>query len=168
MSNLLLNQHRVPITTILNFCRNLSWHFRRAGAAFLRILEYPQPFEAHAANEIEKAREFRIRFTGESDDESSAQRDAGNSSAEFVNQIFDVSARCFASHPLQHGIVDMLQRNIDVARDLVALCDRFNQFVAPMRRMRIKQAHPEFAFDLLNLAKQLCEGRSPSRIDRLA
>src|SRR6266581_3221082 len=62
----------------------------------------------------------------------------------------------------------MLQRNIDVARDLVALCDGFNQFIAPMRRVRVKQAHPEFAFDLLNLPKQRCEGWSPSRIYRLA
>src|SRR5206468_3694131 len=102
MSNLLLNQHRGPITTILNFCRNLSWHFCRTGAAFLRILEYPQPFESHAANEIEKALEFRTRFTWKSNDKSSPQREAGNSSAQFINQIFDVRARCFASHPLQH------------------------------------------------------------------
>src|SRR2546430_6167875 len=34
----------------------------------------------------------------------------------------------------------------DVARDLVAFRNRRDQFIAPMRRMRIKQAHPEFAF----------------------
>src|SRR5438094_3119409 len=62
----------------------------------------------------------------------------------------------------------MLQRNIDVARDLVALCNDLNQFIAPMRRVRVKQAHPKFAFDLLNLAKQRGEGRSASRIDWLA
>src|SRR5213595_3944146 len=101
MSNLLLSQHRGTVTRVLDFCRNLSWHFRRAGAHFLGIFEYSQPFESRAANEIEKPREFRIRFTGESDDESSAQCDAGNSSAQFINQIFDVRARCFASHPLQ-------------------------------------------------------------------
>src|SRR5947199_3691706 len=62
----------------------------------------------------------------------------------------------------------MLQGNIDVARDLVALRDSLNQFIAPMRRVRVKQAHPEFAFDLLNLPKQRCERRPVSRIDRLA
>src|SRR6266481_7488899 len=62
----------------------------------------------------------------------------------------------------------MLQRNIDVARDLVALRDCFNQFIAPMRRMRVKQPHPEFAFDFLNFPKQRCERRPTSRINRLA
>src|SRR5947207_8578274 len=62
----------------------------------------------------------------------------------------------------------MLQRNIDVACDFVALRDGLNQFIAPMRRVRVKQAHPEFAFDLLNLAKERGEGRSASRIDWLA
>src|SRR6266480_7051967 len=61
----------------------------------------------------------------------------------------------------------MLQGNIDVARDLVALRDSLNQFIAPMRRVRVKQAHPEFAFDLLNFAKQYRESWSASRIDRL-
>src|SRR6266516_407943 len=65
-------------------------------------------------------------------------------------------------------MVDMLQRNIDVARDLVALCDSLNQFIAPMRGVCVKQTHPEFAFNLLNLTKQRCERRPASRIDGLA
>src|SRR5882724_7455747 len=37
-----------------------------------------------------------------------------------------------------------------------------------MRRMRVKQPHPEFAFDFLNFPKQRCERRPTSRINRLA
>src|SRR5215472_11039467 len=37
-----------------------------------------------------------------------------------------------------------------------------------MGRVRVKQSHPEFAFDLLNLTKQRNERRSASRIDRLS
>ena len=96
MSNLLLNRHRRPVTCVLDFCRNLSWHFRGPRAPFLGILEYPQPFESSPPNEFEKIREFRIRFPRKSDDKSSAQREAGNSSAQFMNYIFNVRARCFA------------------------------------------------------------------------
>ena len=37
-----------------------------------------------------------------------------------------------------------------------------------MRRVRVKQAHPEIAFDLLNLTEQRNQRRSPSRIHRLS
>ena len=167
MRNLLLDRHRRPITRVLNFCGDLARHLRRARAFFLGIFEYPQPLKPTTSNEIKQAREFRLGFPGKSNDESSAQRDAGNPSAQLVNQIFDVCARGFASHPSQHRIIDMLQRNIDVARDLVALCDGLNQLIAPMRRMRVKQANPEFAFDLLKFAKQYRESWSASGIDRL-
>src|SRR5437763_12299419 len=61
----------------------------------------------------------------------------------------------------------MLQRDIDIARDLVASSDCLNQFITPMRRMRVKEAHPEFPFNLLNLAKERGERRPVRRINRL-
>src|SRR6266542_1359573 len=48
----------------------------------------------------------------------------------------------------------MLQRNIDVASDLVAPRDGVDKFIAPMRRVRIKQTHPEVPLDFLNFAKK--------------
>ncbi len=61
----------------------------------------------------------------------------------------------------------MLQRDIDIARDLVASSDCLNQFITPMRRMRVKKANPEFPFYLLNLAKERGERRPVRRINRL-
>src|SRR5262249_57941470 len=80
---------------------------------------------------------------------------------------FDIRARGFTPHPGQHRIVYMLQRNVDVARDLVASRDGLDQLFAPMRRVRVKQAHPEVAFDLLNLAKQRSESGPATGIYRL-
>src|SRR6266540_540297 len=100
--NLLLNRHRCPITRVLSFCRNWPRHFRRARTFFLGIFEDAKPFKSSAPNEIEKAPKFLFRFPGKSDDESSAQRDAGYPSAQLMNQMFDVPARRFASHPVQH------------------------------------------------------------------
>ena len=48
----------------------------------------------------------------------------------------------------------MLQGNIDVARNLVASRNGFNEFIAPMRRVRIKQAHPEVPLNFLDFAKK--------------
>src|SRR5215510_13423832 len=48
----------------------------------------------------------------------------------------------------------MLERNIDVASDLVALRDGLDQFVAPVGRVRVQRANPEVAIDLLNFAKK--------------
>src|SRR5438094_9935055 len=61
----------------------------------------------------------------------------------------------------------MLQRDIDIARDLVASSDCLNQFITPMRRMRVKKAHPEFPFNVLNFAKERGECRPAHRINRL-
>src|SRR6266487_4486576 len=77
-------------------------------------------------------------------------------------------ARGFPPHSPQHRLIDMLQGNVDVTRDLVAFCNRLDQFVAPMRWVGIKQSHPEFAFDLLNFAKQRSKSWSTCRINRLA
>src|SRR6266404_21986 len=61
----------------------------------------------------------------------------------------------------------MLQRNIYVTRNFVAFRDRLDQFIAPMRRVCIKQAHPEFALDFLDFAKQGSKRRPTRRINWL-
>src|SRR5438046_2612440 len=90
-----------------------------------------------------------------------------NSRAQLADQLLDMNARRFPLHPAQHRFIDVMQRNIDITRNIVAVCDRLNQFIAPMRRMCIKQAHPKFAFDLLNFAKQSRKRWSTRRINWL-
>src|SRR5947208_11633028 len=110
--DLLLERHCQSVARVFNLRRNLVRHFRRARALFLRIFEYPEPFKSSAPNKIEKSREFCLRLARESDDESRAQGYAGNSGAQFMNQIFDVRPRCFSSHALQYQVVDKLPPNI--------------------------------------------------------
>src|SRR5436190_15109871 len=154
MRDFLLNRHRHPVARVLNFCGDLASHFRSARAFFLRILEYSKALKSSAPDKIKKAGEFLFGFAGESDDESGTQRHAWNSRAQFVDQIFDVLTRRFSPHASQHRLVDMLQRNIYVASNLDALRDGADQFVTPVRRVRIKQAHPEVPLDFLNVAKK--------------
>src|SRR6267378_820412 len=154
MRDFSLNRHRDPVARVLNFYEDLAWHFCSARAFLLRIFEHPQPLKSSATDEIKKAGEFLFGFPGKSDDESGTQRHAWNSSAQPADQIFDVLTRRFSPHAPQHLVVDMLQRNIDVASDLVAVRDGVDQFVTPVRRVRIKQAHPEVPLDSLNFAKK--------------
>src|SRR4029453_6511291 len=136
MRDFSLNRHRHPITRVLDFYGNLAWHFRSPRAFFLRILEYSEALKSITPDEIKKTGEFLFGFAGKSDYEGGAQCHARNSSAHLADQIFDV-----------------LTRNSDVASDFVAPGDGVDEFVAPMRWVRIKQAHPEVPLDFLNFAK---------------
>src|SRR5262249_14727817 len=85
-----LNRHRDPVAHVFNFRGNLAWHFRGARAFFLRILEHSKPLEPSSPDEIKKAGEFLVGFSGKSDDESGAQCQPWNSGTQPLNQTFDV------------------------------------------------------------------------------
>ena len=67
----------------------------------------------------------------------------------------------FASHSPKHRFVDVLQWDIDITRDVPALGDRRDQFVAPVRRMGIEQSNPKFAVNPFNLAQERGQGQPP-------
>ena len=91
------------------------------------------------------------------------KRDARNARADFRDQIHDVLLRGFAAHPFEHVFVDVLERHVHVARDLWAFGDRLNQFIRPMRRMRVKQADPEIAGQRIQFAQQRANRRGIGR-----
>src|SRR5204863_120961 len=138
MGNLSLNRHRHAVACVFDLCWDLARHFGSARSFLLRVLEYSEAFKSSAPDEIKKAGELLFGFAGKSDDESCTQRDGRNSSAQIVDQILDVLTRSFSAHACQHRLVDMLQRNINVASDLVALRDGMDKFVTPMRWVGIK------------------------------
>ena len=70
------------------------------------------------------------------------------------DQIHDVLARSLAAHAFEHVVVDVLQRHVHVARHLRAFGDGADQFISPMRRMGVEQAHPEIAGQRVQLAQQ--------------
>ena len=72
----------------------------------------------------------------------------------FFDQVHDVLLRGLAAHPFEHVFVDVLQRHVHVARDLRAFGDGLDQFVRPMRRMRVEQANPEIALQRIQFAQQ--------------
>ena len=101
----------------------------------------------------------RLGLAGKTDDERRPQRDAGNAGADAFDEIHDVLLRGFAAHPFEHVLVDVLERNVHVARDLFAFGDGLDEFVRPMRRMRVKQANPEIALERIQFAQQRADRR---------
>ena len=72
-----------------------------------------------------------------------------------VHEIkFDVFAARLAAHQLEHARMNVLQRHVDVARDLFGSGDRLDEFIAPMRGMRVEEPNPELAFDRVEFAQQ--------------
>src|SRR5207237_3251705 len=122
-----------------------------------RSFENAEPIESRSFDELDERLERRIGFTRKSDDERCAQCHSRNAGAQSGHQVLDMRAARFAAHPAQHALLDMLERHVDVTRDLVALRDRLDQLVAPMRWMRVKQPHPKISFYILNVAEQRCE-----------
>ncbi len=137
-----------------------------AGALFLGVLENPGALEAEFLDEIQQLLEVLLRLAGETYDERSTNAEAGDARAHAAQQVADVIAGGHALHGGQHPIGNVLERDIDVFRDLVALGDRFDQLVRPMGGVGVEQAHPEIAFDLVNLAEEGAEGIALRGIDR--
>ena len=73
--------------------------------------------------------------------------DSWNACADFRDQIHNVLLRRFAPHPFEHVFVDVLERDVNVARHFLTFGNRLDQFVRPMRRMRVKQANPKITLE---------------------
>src|SRR4029453_2661702 len=94
--DLLLYRHRRPVARIFDLQGDLVRHFRCARTLLLRIFEDAEAFKSSVPNEIEQPFEFLFGFPRKSDNESRAQGNSRNSGAQFIDQILDVCARCFA------------------------------------------------------------------------
>jgi hypothetical protein len=65
-----------------------------------------------------------------------------------------MGATGFTSHSPKHRFIDVLQWDVDITRDMLALGNRRDQLIAPVRRMGVKQSNPKLAVDLFNLAQE--------------
>ena len=64
--------------------------------------------------------------------------------------------------------MDVLERHVDVAADMSARGDAGDEFIAPMRGVRVEQPNPELAFDLVEFAQQPVKRRPARGIHLLA
>ena len=106
-------------------------------------------------------------FAGEADDERRANGDAWDASANPGDEIDDVLAGRFAAHREQHLGVNVLQRDVDVARHFFAASDGRDEFVAEMGGVRVEQANPEIAVDLVDRFEQMNQRNAAAGIHEL-
>ena len=156
--DLVLLGHGEFAALLFRSVRKLAGHGAGAGAVFLGIRENAEPLEFCLADKIQQRLKL-ASVSPETHNKGRAQRDAGNAGADFPDQIHDVLLRGFAPHAFQHVPVDVLQRHVHVARDLFAVRNRLNQFIRPMRRMRVEQPNPEIALQRIQLAQQRANRR---------
>ena len=93
-------------------------------------------------------------FAGETYDERSTNADVRDACAHAAEKIADVIAGGHAFHRNKHTVGNVLQRDIDVFRDLVALGDGFDQFIAPMRGVGVEESDPEVAGNFIQFAQE--------------
>src|SRR6185369_8676085 len=111
----------------------------RAGSLLLRIGKHAQSFELCFTNESEERLKAGVGFAGETHDESRTQGDPRNALSNLVNQLDDILLRSLPAHPFEHVLMDVLQRDVHVSSNLRGFGDGLNQFLGPMRRMRVKE-----------------------------
>jgi len=70
--------------------------------------------------------ETSLGFARKSDNECGAQSQAWDARTYPVDQLDDIFLRSFATHPLQHVQMNVLQRHIHIAGDLRTFCYGFD------------------------------------------
>ena len=53
--------------------------------------------------------------------------------------------------------MNVLQRHVDIAHDLFTFRDGADQFIRPMRRMRVEDTNPEIAGNVVQLAQEAAQ-----------
>ena len=107
-----------------------------------------------SATKLRELGEIRLCFSGEADDQRRAQRDTRHALADTGEQPVVGLAVARPAHALQDVGRGMLQRQVDVAADLLTLRHRLEHVVGDGRRIEIEQTNPVESVDRVQLAQQ--------------
>ena len=106
--NLLLHEHRLSVAALLSTSMDLSRKLRGAGFFLSGIVKDAQTLKPAVAHEFQETLEMLLSFSGEPDNECSPDRQSWNAGAHPIDQAFDVTAVRFATHGIQHHVMDVL------------------------------------------------------------
>ena len=146
----------------------MAFHLGALGAFFLRVLEYADAVELGLFEEGEEFGEVFFGLAGEADDEGGADDEIRDACTHAGDQVADIGAIGLTLHCAEHLVGDVLERDVDVADHVFGLANRLNELVAPVSRVRVEQADPEVAFDLVKLAEKRGEGFALGGVDLAA
>jgi len=77
----------------------------------------------------------------------------------------DVVTAGLALHGAEHVVGNVLERDVDITRDLRAIGDGADKFVTPVRGVGVKEANPEIAFDGVEFAEESRESGATGGVD---
>ena len=83
-----------------------------------------------------------FRLAGKPGNERGAQRDTGNTLAQFFYHLSNSGFRLLALHMLQHEIVRVLQRHVDVLDYLIDPLHGIHQLRGQHGRVVVEQTYP--------------------------
>ena len=95
----------------------------------MRVGEDAHVVEPDGFDERLQLGEVCVRLAREADDEGRTERDARNPLPDPIEQPLVAGARARPLHPLEHRVRGVLQRQVDVLADLLALCHRVEHVV---------------------------------------
>ena len=100
---------------------------RRRRARLERVGKDADALETRRFDEVEQFLELRLGLAGEADDERRPQRQVGDRRAQLAEQVLGRGAVDAPLHALQHAVVDVLQRHVEVRDDLLRARQRLDQ-----------------------------------------
>ncbi len=139
--------------------RHLVLHASSRGPVLARIGEAADVVEGLAPHDLEQRLEVLLGLAREPDDEVRADRDAGQPSAEVLEQALHVRPRDLAAHAAEHGIGHVLEGDVHVPADLFLLFEHPDERFAPGLRVGVVDAHPLHPVDRAERAEELGEPR---------
>ena len=127
----------------------------------VRISEHSHAVKLGCLDELAQLLKIGIGLAREADDKRRANPNAGHRFSHPLHQPQEYIARRAALHSLQDVGAGVLQRDIDVAANLVVLGDRIQQALADAVRVGIEKTNPARLFD----ARQAVEQRRQTVLD---
>lgn len=125
-ADLVLHSHERTQTLLLNRLLDLVLHRRRGGARPLRVDEGVGRIVADLAQEVEHLLEILVRLAREADNEVRRQAHLGDSRADAAHEVAVRLHRVDAVHRLEDAVAAVLDRQMDVLTEMLAVaygCD---------------------------------------------
>lgn len=156
-ADLVLHGHERIQALLLDGLLDLVLHRRRRCARPLRVDEGVGRVVADFAQEGEHLLEVLIRLAGEADDEIRRQAHVGDSRADAAHEVAVRLHRVDTVHRLEDAVAAVLDRQVDVLTEVLAVADGRDDLVREVLWVRGHEAHAADARHLVDHLEEICK-----------
>mmetsp|Transcript_18391 Transcript_18391/g.54897 ORF Transcript_18391/g.54897 Transcript_18391/m.54897 type:complete len:568 (+) Transcript_18391:413-2116(+) len=154
LAHALLQHHDLVTAALSQLWRHLLLHLRRRRAILLAVDKRAHALPPPLLDKGDELAVCSVRLAGKAADESGAQREARNASAQLAQQGHGVVLG-WAVHAKQRHVVDVLKGDVDVLAHLGVVSDLVNKVIRKVARVGVQDAHPAQPLELAELMHQL-------------